>query len=56
MCVVARKQLDEWFDDEMDELDRDLREGRITEKQYNDYSRNIRQQYQDDIEDLKNEI
>jgi hypothetical protein len=56
MCVVNRERLNQWFDGEMEELDRDLAEGRITEKQYNAYARNIREQYQEDINDIADRI
>lgn len=56
MCVVNLERLNKWFDQEMDDLDRDLREGRITEKQYNSYTRNIRDQYQEDINDIADRI
>lgn len=55
MCVVNRERLNKWFDQEMNDLDRDLREGRISEKQYNEYTRNIRDQYNEDVWDLEHD-
>lgn len=50
---MTREDLEQWFDDEIAEIEFDFKEGRITEKQYNFYIANIEAQYKEDLAEFK---
>lgn len=50
---VTREQLEKWYDDEMEQIELDFKEGRITEKQYYFYIADLDAAYKDDLADFQ---
>lgn len=52
MTKWYKQRCREIFDDEMESLDRELREGYITQDEYNKYAKEISRQYEEDLSEM----